>query len=318
MRLLTVTRYTENKREYFTLRLSQPAVAPAITISWSNEGKDYSNRLVVTSTTGNTVTGYLSGVVDGDLLLTGTIGSIAIEDEGTTYVSPKLEKKQEAKDSTELLTFNYPEAITVNHAFPIASQPSGFHSGIYPFINRVADAGASGLNLIKKVATGWTLPGILTPEIIDQERLDTLLTEEYNLESVSLNRCYIFKDELLFIQKSPGGSSLLRKNLTDVYSFEVDNTIQTNVNSRRLLEQALDGKLGVLRKNASLWDWRSIKTPSVGHFSYELDDIYDEIRTLETTEVASELRAFIPPKTQDRLATDSYSLPRRNHNTIRS
>lgn len=317
LKLLTVSRYSEKKREYFTFRFDKTLVAPAISVTWEFEGKTKKLPLIITDHTSTSVSGYITDSVDGDLLFSGTMGSITVEDEGTFWESPRVEKKKKPKDSTEMLTFTYREPLEINHAFPISTEYSGYNTGIYPFINRLADAGSSGLNLRKRVVKAWTLPGVLTPEIVDEARLQELFNDPWSLDSGSQNRCYMLGNEMIFLQANPVTKTIIRNQLSAVYTFAVESTVQNDTISSANLEQAKYGDLGVIRQLQTNTDWSNgLEVPTVSHLQQDLRLIYDEVKIDLQAEVASELRAFIPQRTQDRSIEDSYSLPMRNHNEV--
>ena len=310
MKLLTATRWSDGTREHFMLRTDGARTQPNVTITWISKGEAYHAQMVVDGVSDTVIYGYIDAQVAGDFILDGIMGPISITDGSQSYTTPPTEKPPVPK--IELVGVEYP-ALEVNHQFNLSTLDG--YRGLYTFINRLADSGNSGLRLTKTATTGWSLPGFLSPEIIDEERLAELIADGYSEDSTLINRCYMLEDQLIFLRSVPGNTSAIRILLTEVYSWSIQSTIQSIVQDSKTLEQASYFELAPERSPQQK-SVTQIKTPTVSHFKTQLNSIFQQAYPAMTVELPDMLRAYIPPRIQDRPADRHFSISKRIHNTI--
>lgn len=321
MRLLTMSRWSEgipddkndNRIEHFTLTLDTAVAAPVVTIRWVVDNELLGANLKIETFSGGVITGTLNSKIDGSFILTGQLGPIEIRDPNGVFTTPVTEKPKEKV--IEMAQVTYEEPLHVNYQYSLDPQEGGF-GGLYVFINRIADSGASGLRLTKTVAEGWSLPGVLTPEVATEERLSELLSEEYDAGSTWSNRCYLVGSDVVFFRSTPAGNSAIRASAEDVYDITVSSTIQEiQYTESKLLQQASYAELMPLSEPRGFYE-TIIEPPAVQFFSDEIRAIFTEAYPEMYSEIAVGLRAYIPPTTQDRPAWKHYSIQRDIHNTV--
>lgn len=310
MRLLSFNRNEDGRRVYFNFKMDTTLVAPAVSISWTTKDGSFSSTLQITSIFGKTVSGYIDADIDGDFIISGTMGEIKIEDSGKTYTSDGDTEKPVDSEGPELVEHDYEEAFTVTRQY---SPDGGGHGGIYAFINRLADSGGSGLRLHKIVSSGWNLPGILEPQVTTEEELSEMIAKPFTLDSGFHNRCYLVDSDIVFLGGNFSGNYTVRAPVTSIYTFEITNT-STFVDSGILEQAVVDRLVGIPQEE--IIAQTQIEAPEVNHFQDQIDAIYETNFTALSTNPASILRAVVPPRLQDRLQDQAFSVRARPHNLI--
>jgi hypothetical protein len=311
MELLSMNRWAEKDIQHFTLRVDFVVSDPRIVIEWIDDDKRYSSLLTVTRAQGDTIEGTIKiEDLGDDFIIDGTVGRISIQDGDKGFVTKPMEKPAD-KPKNKFIDFQYEEPLEVTHRY---------YFGMIGIINRIADYGGSGVSIAKTVADGWSLPGVLSPLTATEDRLKELLETKYDLESVSLNACYLVGDELVFLRSSPSKNELIRAKAADIYTMQVTGSIARYTgegeeiprNGTGRLEQSRFGGLG---EEISLrLDYLQTPTPPVAHFKEELEAIfYDEIDYDQMLDYVGPY-VLVPSRIQHRLASESYSIQESMYN----
>lgn len=299
---MSMSRWTEKDREWFSIFVNGPATNPSVAIHWTSEGVARSAQLNIVPSS----YGYIEGWIPGNFVGDFRVNSISITtDEGSTEA--ELDPGESFKDDAEMLEVDHgdqPESFFEATSYSTAIRFTALAT-------RILDRGGSGLPLSRDISAGWALPGILDPQITTMERLQEALAQPYS--DTKGNEVYIVDGTVYFLRSTPAGSDLVSAPINDVYTFRVNdpwNGVEAPISSLGLrpTQVIFESKNEVGKADIPYWD---LPDPNFREWGDELEAIFTEcIHNREGEAVWIGYPVIQQPATQagpDRLAGERFS-----------